>query len=235
MRHIVYSLALGCLVFFISLLLLNTQEEEEGVQVLSVSEDSSTSEDIESAKEREAPIKKNYEQAVTVHNRVQEGIVPSRLVIPSLGVDAPVRALGYTEEGGMAVPDNITDVGWFEPGTKPGNQGNAVIAGHVDGKSGPGVFYDLKDLSSGEVIEVYDRTGQKKTFIVSQVAAYPYEDAPIRDLFGPSNQASLNLITCTGPYDADASTYSKRLVIYSVAEKTSSTSDHGQQKNNRPT
>lgn len=143
-----------------------------------------------------------------------KGLIPSKIEIPAIHVEASVQSLGYTEEGGMAVPKNLTEVGWFEPGTKPGNHGNAVIAGHVDGNRGPAVFYDLKKLSIGDDIIISDSTGDTLTFTVSKIESYPYENSPIRELFGPANDQSLNLITCTGPYDDQASTYSERLAIY---------------------
>ena len=44
----------------------------------------------------------------------------------------------------MGVPTNFTDVGWYRYGPAPGTPGNAVIDGHLDGKSVPeAVFYNL--------------------------------------------------------------------------------------------
>ena len=40
----------------------------------------------------------------------------------------------------MGVPKGFDTVGWFGEGTKPGAPGNAVMAGHVDSKTGPAVF-----------------------------------------------------------------------------------------------
>ncbi|MYL51026.1 sortase [Halobacillus litoralis] len=214
-----FPLALGLLVFLISFQWLNEEPAEEP-RALSTSETTRT-QGVEVKKEslvrdqlENAPIKKNYTPAVQASSE-QYGITPDRIEIPSIDVDTSVKALGYTPDGGMAVPKSLTDVGWFEPGTMPGNQGNAVIAGHVDGNSGPAVFYDLKDLKPGDEIHVYDEN-MKLTFEVSRIESYPYQDAPIRKIFGPTNSHGLNLITCTGPYDKEASTYSERLAVFSV-------------------
>ncbi|MBX0359128.1 class F sortase [Halobacillus sp. Nhm2S1] len=214
----VSPLALGLLVFFISFQMLNEEPAEEP-RVLSTSETTRTQgvevkESLVSDQLEKATIEQNYTPAVKASSE-QSGITPDRIQIPSINVDASIKALGYTPEGGMAVPKNLIDVGWFEPGTMPGNQGNAVIAGHVDGNSGPAVFYDLKDLQPGDEIYVYG-DNMKLTFEISRMESYPYEDAPIREIFGPTNSHSLNLITCTGAYDKEASTYSERLAVFSV-------------------
>ncbi|MGR9047124.1 class F sortase [Halobacillus faecis] len=214
-----FPLALGLLVFFISFHWLNEEPAEES-RVLSTSETIRT-QDVEVKKEpfvndqsEKAPVKQNYTPAVIASSE-QTGITPDRIHIPSINVEASIMALGYTPEGGMAVPKSLIDVGWFEPGTMPGDQGNAVIAGHVDGNSGPAVFYDLKDLKPGDEIHVYG-DHMKLTFEVSRMESYPYEDAPIREIFGPTNSRGLNLITCTGAYDKEASTYSERLAVFTV-------------------
>jgi sortase (surface protein transpeptidase) len=85
----------------------------------------------------------------------RQGIVPTRLKIPAINVDAPINPAGLTEDGDMAVPNDIISTGWFERGYMPGEPGNSVIAGHVDGKNGPAVFYDIGKLKNGdEVLEL---------------------------------------------------------------------------------
>ncbi|ASF38550.1 sortase [Halobacillus halophilus] len=224
MRRIVYPITLGFLVFVLSFQLLKDEPSEE-TGVLSNSPeptitqaetiDNKVSTQSEDVLEK-APIKKNYEPAVMAPTDAAEGIVPVRLTIPSIDVDAPIAPQGYTEQGGMAVPNSVTEVGWFEPGTKPGATGNSVIAGHVDGRNGPAVFYDLKDLKAGDSIYVEGKGGEKLTYTVQKVVAHPLDNSPIRELFGPTNEKALNLITCTGPYDDEAQEYTERLAVYTV-------------------
>ncbi|GAJ99979.1 class F sortase [Geomicrobium sp. JCM 19055] len=68
-------------------------------------------------------------------------INPTSISIPTLNIDAPIVEVGQLDNGQMGVPDNGDDVGWYEPGTKPGGIGNAVLAGHVDDRTGPAVFF----------------------------------------------------------------------------------------------
>lgn len=146
-----------------------------------------------------------------------ESISPAAIRMSSIGVEAEVDDMGYTDNGGMEVPDNGEDTGWFSPGFKPGQQGNAVIAGHVNDRSGPAVFYHLDKLKKGDLIEVTGESGETITFEMESAASYPYDDAPIQQIFGASSERSLQLITCTGEFDDDAGTHRERLVVTASA------------------
>ena len=146
----------------------------------------------------------------------RQGIVPTRLQIPSINVDAPVDPAGLTEDGDMDVPSDIVSTGWFESGYMPGEPGNSVIAGHVDGKNGPAVFYDIGKLKSGDEVLVTGEDGTELVFVVNKVEIYPFEDSPLREIFGFSNGSRLNLITCTGEYNKKGSYYEDRLVVYTT-------------------
>ena len=75
---------------------------------------------------------------------------PVRVRIPSIGVDASVRAEGLAPDGSMAVPP-VREVGWYAPGSAPGDeQGSAVLAGHVDYDGVRGAFFDLRSLPDGQ-------------------------------------------------------------------------------------
>ncbi|WP_141505515.1 class F sortase [Paenibacillus luteus] len=147
------------------------------------------------------------------------GIVPVSIYIPAIGVDATIEEVGTMENGQMGVPQNIDGVGWFEPGTKPGARGNAVMAGHVDSLTGPAVFYKLDRLKAGDEVVLKDKDGVTRTFIVTGTASYPRKDAPLEDIFGFSYQSHLNLITCTGEFNKEAKTHEERLVVYTELQK----------------
>ncbi|MBM7581059.1 class F sortase [Jeotgalibacillus terrae] len=143
-----------------------------------------------------------------------KSLIPEHLEIPSIGLSAPVEKVGLTETGAMAVTDSFETTGWYEKGYKPGSQGNAVIGGHVDSYEGAAVFYDLQYLSIGDEVIVKDAEGQSLTFVVTEMVEYPWDAAPIEEIFGFTTDRSLNLITCTGDYDRDSNNYNQRLVVY---------------------
>ena len=58
-----------------------------------------------------------------------------------------MSTLGLTADGSVQVPSDIVQVGWFRLGPTPGQLGSAVILGHVDNYTGPGVFFQLRTLA----------------------------------------------------------------------------------------
>lgn len=148
-----------------------------------------------------------------------EGIIPLKLEIPAIGVSADVEPVGRLSNGEMGVPSTFEGIGWYEPTIKPGEVGNAVLDGHVDSKTGPAVFYNLKKLEKGDEVKVTDKNGKTLVFVVTDKTAYPRDNAPIEKIFGYTNQKSLNLITCTGLFDRGVGTHQQRLVVYTVLKE----------------
>lgn len=142
------------------------------------------------------------------------GIEPTVIEIPSLNVKATIEEVGRLDNGQMGVPKDPNQAGWFSPGTKPGGRGSAVIAGHVDSKTGPAVFYELDKMKIGDEVFIHGKDGQIARFAVVKKVTYPRTDAPVDEIFGFMYGSGLNLITCTGSWDRKAKTHDDRLVVY---------------------
>jgi LPXTG-site transpeptidase (sortase) family protein len=141
-------------------------------------------------------------------------VLPMRLTIPTVNVNANIQLLGVTSKGAMEVPSNAVDVGWFKLGPRPGEKGSAVIAGHFDGENGEaGVFINLYKLKKGDKLYTEDSKGKTIAFVVREKRTYDpgYAD----DVFSASDSAHLNLITCDGAWDGAKKSYNKRLVVFS--------------------
>ena len=122
--------------------------------------------------------------------------------------------VGLTADGAMDAPKRFDTVGWYELGARPGEIGNAVLAGHLDSKTGPAIFWDLRALQPGDEVVIVSDDGVERRFEVVESANYPFDDAPLDRIFGPSDVSSLNLITCAGSFDRFSQNYDKRLVVY---------------------
>ncbi|KIL51708.1 hypothetical protein KP77_12200 [Jeotgalibacillus alimentarius] len=144
----------------------------------------------------------------------EEGIKPARIQIPSLDIDTGVIPVGLLDNGEMEVPESTEVTGWYDRGVQPGAVGNSVIAGHVDSKEGPAIFFYLKDVEVGEQIIVTDENGTELTFEVKRKESYATNESPIAEIFGPSDKRNLNIITCTGTFDREQHLYPDRLVVY---------------------
>ena len=88
------------------------------------------------------------------------GAPPARIVIPRVGVDAPITTKGMSADGVMEPPDGPEDVAWYGFTARPGSGSNAVFSAHVDYHGyGPAVFADLKTLKKGDLVEVHTADG----------------------------------------------------------------------------
>lgn len=121
----------------------------------------------------------------------------------------------------MGVPSNYTDVAWYQDGPTPGTPGNAVIDGHLDSKTGPAVFYRLRELKPGDEIFTITDAGVEYRFVVTTSEVYGANDAPLDRIFGTAVKPRLNLITCDGAFDRSIRQYDKRLVVYSELDSGS--------------
>ena len=142
-----------------------------------------------------------------------------RLKIPSIGVDSIVEHVGLTSDGAMDVPKNPADVAWYNLGSRPGERGSSVIAGHYDTKkSAPAVFSRLHALQKGDKIYVESEDGVITAFVVRESKKYDRNENA-SDVFGSNNEgAYLNLVTCEGVWNKASKSYSKRLVIFADKE-----------------
>jgi hypothetical protein len=140
--------------------------------------------------------------------------VPTRLVVPAAGIDAPLVGITPDPSGRLAAPGDPGAAGWLQSGPAPGAVGPAVVAGHVDTVYGPAVFFSLRRLAPDDRVDVVRADGSTLRFVVDRVASYPKSAFPTAEVYGPTPDAELRLITCGGAFDRSARSYVDNLVIY---------------------
>jgi Sortase domain len=138
---------------------------------------------------------------------------PVRLEIPAIGVSAPLVRLGLDPGGRMQVPADFQAAGWFTGAAEPGQLGPAVIAGHVDSRTGPAVFYRLRDLRPGDLVRVVRADRRVVRFVVESLASFPKPALPADQVFGPTTAPALRLITCAGTFDRRQRSYRDNLLV----------------------
>lgn len=140
---------------------------------------------------------------------------PVGVSIPAIGVDEHTLVpLGRNPDATMQVPDDFARAGWFTGGPSPGTPGPAVIAGHVDSRSGPAVFFRLRELKAGDTVTVRLSGGGQARFVVDGVSLYSKDDFPTEAVFGSVPGVALRLITCGGSFDRVARSYRSNVVVY---------------------
>lgn len=144
----------------------------------------------------------------------EEVAVPVRLRIPAARIDTSLQRLGRAADATIEVPSDFAVAGWFGDGPRPGQAGPAVILGHVDSHTGPGVFYELAGLARGAEVDVDRADGSTATFRVTGQQRVPKAGFPTDLVYAPTLEPSLRLVTCGGTFDRAAGSYRDNVIVY---------------------
>ncbi|HEY2578888.1 MAG TPA: class F sortase [Streptosporangiaceae bacterium] len=141
---------------------------------------------------------------------------PVSLTIPAIGVHARLIRLRLTRSGALQAPHSTTVAGWYTGSPPPGATGSAVIGGHVDSHTGPGIFFRLHLLRRGDRIYVRQAGGRLAVFLVTSVQHYLKAHFPTSRVYGPVPTPQLRLITCGGTFDPSLGSYLSNVVVYAA-------------------
>ena len=139
---------------------------------------------------------------------------PASLIIPSIGVSASIVHLGLTSSGALQVPPTTAVAGWYTGSPRPGSIGSAVIAGHIDSISGPGIFFRLAQLQRGARVYVRRADGTLAVFEVTEVQMFAKDAFPTTAVYGAVPDPELRLITCGGTFDYSSRSYLSNTVVF---------------------
>ncbi|MGB3186597.1 MAG: class F sortase [Ornithinimicrobium sp.] len=142
---------------------------------------------------------------------------PLSLAIPSIDVTSELHPLGLNEDGTLQVPtgQRYNEAAWYEGSPTPGELGPAVIEGHVTSQgSVPSVFFDLGELSRGDMVEVTREDGSVATFEVYATDSFAKDDFPKVAVYGNTDVPELRVITCGGEYDPQARAHLDNIVVF---------------------
>ena len=139
---------------------------------------------------------------------------PRRVVIQRIGVDSSLEGLTLQPDGRLGAPRDFQRAGWFTDGVRPGDAGPAVVAGHVDSKAGPAVFFRLAELRPGDPVVVELVDGSRVRYVVDRLGRFSKNDFPTDGVYGPTPLPELRLITCTGYFDRTTGHYVDNLVVW---------------------
>ncbi|MBU7597492.1 class F sortase [Streptomyces sp. P38-E01] len=127
---------------------------------------------------------------------------PSRVRIPQLGADLEVFGADAEKDGTPPTPEeeDAHKVAWFQGGPSPGEQGPAILVGHLDTHEGPAAFAGIGSLKPGAEIRIERKDQSTMVFTVDSVEQYQKENYPNGRVYGPTQTPQLRLITCGGGF-----------------------------------
>jgi sortase (surface protein transpeptidase) len=137
------------------------------------------------------------------------------LTIPEIDLrTSRMVELGLNRDRSLEVPEEWQAVGWYSLGAAPGQEGPAVLVGHLDSTTGPAVFHRLDELRDRDTISVERADGNAVDFTVYAVERYAKGDFPTDEVYGDTGRPELRLITCGGDFDAANGHYTDNVVVF---------------------
>jgi sortase (surface protein transpeptidase) len=146
-------------------------------------------------------------------------LVATRIRIPVIGVDSSLIGLGLNPDNTLEVPKDFAVAGWYIYRPVPGELGPGIVAGHVDSRVGPGVFYRLKELQPGATIEVDRNDGSTAHFTVTGLEQHDKDAFPTERVYGPTAGSQLRVITCGGSFDWSTRHYNANLIVFATLDR----------------
>lgn len=159
----------------------------------------------------DVPVAQPAETPPVVTATLPEGVVPVRLFIPDIDLEAPIVPIGwkYVEIGGVRQPiwdvPNRRAAGWHETSAKIGVPGNTVLNGH--NTSNGEVFRYLYKLEVGATIMVEADNGATYTYTITEKLILPEAGRSLEvriknaQYILPTADERLTLVTCH-PYNS---------------------------------
>ncbi|MGP5218223.1 class F sortase [Arthrobacter rhombi] len=149
---------------------------------------------------------------------------PVRLDIPAIGVDTDLLNVGLKADGSIGVPplDPDAPAGWYKRGPSPGEQGPAVLLGHVTATAdeGPAVFFKLGDLRKKDEISVTRADGKVAVFKVTQIIQTKKDAFSSAGTYANTEDAELRVITCGGAFDQATQRHADNIVVHAKLVST---------------
>lgn len=138
---------------------------------------------------------------------------PELLIVPAVGIRAPILPIEVDADGVLHPPADVDDVGWWERSAKPGaTSGQTLLTGHTV-HTGGGAMNSLGELRPGSLVRIKTPEGM---FDYSATKVFVYTRAELAEhkaeLFGqdrPDNR--LVLVTCTGWTGHD---YTSNIIVF---------------------
>ncbi|RCS74970.1 class F sortase [Brachybacterium alimentarium] len=130
---------------------------------------------------------------------------PTALRIPAIDVEEQVFPIGLGEDGELLAPsgDRADQPAWFDGSPTPGEDGPAVIEGHVTWHGDPSVFFELGGLAPGDTVEVDREDGTTAVFEIYDTARYAKDEFPTVAVYGRTDGPEIRIITCGGDLDTE--------------------------------
>lgn len=99
--------------------------------------------------------------------------------IPKLMINTPLEETSSSVGEDVATPQNPVNIAWYKNGKKPGEVGNSILSGFMNGGSTSGILTGLDRLKNDDEIKVIFKDKNVMTYKIVDIKKYKQgEDIP---------------------------------------------------------
>ncbi|HCU48390.1 MAG TPA: hypothetical protein DGG94_00905, partial [Micromonosporaceae bacterium] len=162
------------------------------------------------------PLPISVERAQPV--RTLERSIPYKMVIKKISLWTMIDQIGLKPDGRIETPpyEKADRAAWYRNSPTPGEAGPAIILGHVDSKERIAAFFYLSRIRPGDSIEIVRTDRSTAVFEVDSVEQFAKANFPTDRVYGPTDEATLRLVTCGGRYDIRRQSYVDNIVVFAT-------------------
>lgn len=136
---------------------------------------------------------------------------PINLSLPSIKIEAAIQEVGITNKGAMETIDDPNPIAWYKFGALPGEEGNALLAGHREWYGEIGSLFKLDKMKMGDELIITYEDGHTQKFELVSNTLYKLDEVP-KEVMSVNGESRVTLITCAGKFSKRMGTYDSRLI-----------------------
>ena len=144
----------------------------------------------------------------------KDQFLAGRLVIPQIGLNAPLEERTVDSNGVMQDPSGREAVAWYPFEPLPNAGGNIFLAGHLTVANSPAVFWNLQNVQIGDHVLI--NAGQADFYYSVTSAVYETKADALHAVLDPVDRETVTLMTCAGNYIPSIGDYTDRLIVRAV-------------------
>lgn len=143
---------------------------------------------------------------------------PTHILIKSVWINAHIDTIGLARNGVVETPAYATakNASWYRLGPTPGELGAAVLLGHVDTDKERAVFFELRRIKPGAIIEISRADRSKVRFKVDSIEQFHKSEFPTARVYSMQPNPVLRMVTCGGKFNPKTKQYEDNIIAFAT-------------------
>ncbi len=127
--------------------------------------------------------------------------LPKYLNIPKLNSSSMITPVNLSKNKNyLGSPSNISNVGWWQESSLPGQTGAVILDGFTSNGESAGVFASISKLKVNDSFQIVKGDNSKLNYKIVKISNFGKDGVSMEEAITPvdATRPSLNIITCSG-------------------------------------